>query len=118
MKDTIAAMIAEVNATHYYFNNLFQLQDGSWRCNLRSDVMIPSWSQFGNGADPVSAVAECLAKLQADKPKFRPTPIAGEIDIVIPEFLRRYKTESIDPVVEAGAVDLVGEPAEADDLVG
>lgn len=131
MPDTIAAMIAEVNAAGYYFNNLFQLQDGSWRCNLRSEVMTPSWSQFGNGPDPATAVAETLAKLQAEKPKFRPKALlSDDPDISIPEFLKRHrpvidpdKEREADAIAQAAgllpdAMDLIGgAPAQADDLI-
>lgn len=102
MTDTIAAMIVEVNAAGYFFNNLFQLQDGKWRCNLRSELMVPSHTEYGSGPDPVTAVAQALRKLQADKPQRR-LDAAELIELDIPAFLRRYMAKAEDE-------DLVGGP--------
>lgn len=115
--DTIAGMIAEVNAAGYFFNNLFQLQDGKWRCNLRSEVMVPSHSEFGTGPDPTTAVAEALRRMQADKPQRRAG--ADELtELDIPAFLRRHKDGGV-VGAPAPAPDLPGETRVAvDDLVG
>ena len=49
-------------------NNLFQLQSGAWRCNLRVDhpgaVIL---FNYGEGPDPFLATIAAWAKLQTDK---------------------------------------------------
>lgn len=123
MTDTIAEVIAQVNAAGYYFNNLFQLQTGQWRCNLRSDIMIPSHTDYGTGQDPETAVAEALRKMLADNP--RPStggPDNG--DLQIPAFLKRQpKTKPAPRLTSAETGDptddlIGGSDSNNDDLVG
>jgi len=103
MSDPIALVIAQVNAAGYYFNNLFQLASGQWRCNLRSDIMIPSHTDYGTGPDPVTAVHEALRKMLADRPREK-VIVEDETAFDIPAFLRRQQVVIADD-------DLIGGPA-------
>lgn len=50
-------LIAEANEAGWLLNNLFQLSDGSFRANLRSDTHA---TLFGEGQTPEEALASAL----------------------------------------------------------
>lgn len=130
MTDTIAEMIQQANDAGYTFNNLFQLQDGSWRCNLRSELKVPAYVDFGNGPDPVSAIKATIKKMHDAAPRPRNDPETEEkrvgdgLDVL--GFLKKpapyTDAESIAAAhadAAGGDDDLIGgDPALTDDLIG
>jgi hypothetical protein len=45
------------------FNNLFQLDSGAWRCNLRSTGAVECY-EFGDGASPSAAILAALSRVK------------------------------------------------------
>lgn len=55
---TIEAALAAIAAKGYALHNLFQLEDRSWRANIR-DVS-DHYYEFGDGATPTAALMAAL----------------------------------------------------------
>lgn len=56
---TLEQAFDSVKAAGLLFNNLFQLDNGMWRCNLRSST---DWFAFGEGVTPSLAIAAATKK--------------------------------------------------------
>ena len=59
-------IIKKINANGYHINNLFQLDPGYWRCNLR-DNESECFFNFAEGKTPKEALVKALAKTE-EKP--------------------------------------------------
>lgn len=58
-------IIKELNKNGFRINNLFQLGDGFWRCNVRKDNRdgtAGAFFEFANGTTAEEALYEALAK--------------------------------------------------------
>jgi hypothetical protein len=62
---SLPAILAEVSAQGWLVNNLFQLDDGSWRADLRDATR---FTRFGNGPTPSAALDAALDAMTFDRP--------------------------------------------------
>lgn len=63
---SIESQIKTINAAGYKINNLFQLDENFWRCNVRGPDQ--TFSEFGNGDTPEAALIEVQRKMKKIKP--------------------------------------------------
>lgn len=54
---TIEQLLSEVQSSGLLVNNLFQLDDGGWRCSLRDES---GGYGFGDGEDAAAAIRSAL----------------------------------------------------------
>jgi len=69
--ETIEHWLREVKRRGLRVNNLFHLNSGMWRCNVRA-ADNSHFYEFGNGVDPQHAIEEALARVDAAR-KVKPT---------------------------------------------
>ena len=62
---TLETVLAEILDRGWLVNNLFQLSDGSWQANLRTNLLA---TEFAYGATPLEALALCIDKLERTVP--------------------------------------------------
>lgn len=67
----------EIKRRGLRLNNLFQLNSGMWRANVRSADSL-TFFEFGNGVDPSHALEEALRKSQDFAPVVRHPPLDDE----------------------------------------
>lgn len=58
-------LFAEISERGWLVNNLFQLDSGAWRANLRDNLRA---TQFADADSPELALALCLDKLESTVP--------------------------------------------------
>ena len=77
-QDLLNALIDDVLLDGLLFNNLFQIGDRTWQCNLRlaSDS---TCFHFGRGATPVEAITQARLKVDKLRPKVAP-PVVDDDD--------------------------------------
>ena len=65
--ETIEQWLREVKRRGLRVNNLFHLDSGMWRCNLRTagPPARTDYYEFGNGVDPQHAIEQALGKVTA-----------------------------------------------------
>ena len=72
MRHDYEQLFADLASEGLKVNNLFQLQSGHWRCNLRADhpgaVIL---FNYGEGPDPYLAVIAAWARLATDKGSYQ-----------------------------------------------
>lgn len=59
---SIESQIKAINDAGYKINNLFQLDEDFWRCNVRGPDH--TFSEFGNGDTPETALIEVQRKMK------------------------------------------------------
>lgn len=59
---SIEKIVADMNAAGFKINNLFQLDEGFWRCNLRSDRTGGTFYDFANGTTMLDALRKAAEK--------------------------------------------------------
>lgn len=67
--DELAALLAQVVDSGWRVNNLFQFNDGMWRCNLRYQTQnrgetITHYHEFADAATPEEAVKSAIWNMQ------------------------------------------------------
>lgn len=75
-KMTIEDLLAEIAERNWLLNNLFQLSDGSWQANLRSDTHYTDW---GRGSTPQEALSRAINNLSITY-KFEDRPVISTIE--------------------------------------
>lgn len=59
---TTDEILAEIAESGWLINNLFQLSDGTWRANLRTEEYV---THFGEGPTPAIALDEALVSVNS-----------------------------------------------------
>lgn len=62
MSHSIEELFAEIGEMGWLVNNLYQLDDGSWRANIRRGQW---FTQFGKGDSPMEAMSEAMDKMSS-----------------------------------------------------
>jgi hypothetical protein len=68
--DDLSALLAQVVESGWRVNNLFQFNDGKWRCNLRFQTQnrggdtITHYHEFADADTPVEAVQSAIWNMQ------------------------------------------------------
>ena len=62
---TLESLLSEISERGWLVNNLFQLDSGAWRANLRDNLRA---TQFADANSPELALALCLDKLESTVP--------------------------------------------------
>jgi hypothetical protein len=62
---TLEDLVAELYRSGLRLNNLFQLQDGTWRCNVRSNNEAHGWNYF-DAETPSAAVRGAILKASTE----------------------------------------------------
>lgn len=71
-------LFSDLAADGLRINNLFQLDSGHWRCNLRDDRFDTKMFTYGEGPDPYLAVLAAWGTLETNRgvPPRRSHPVA------------------------------------------
>ena len=92
---TLETVLAEILERGWLVNNLFQLSDGSWQANLRTNLLA---TEFANGATPLEALALCIDKLECTVPLINQSSsysISTEAPPALGNILSKFKPQPI-----------------------
>lgn len=73
---SIETLLTEISERGWRVNNLFQLDNGDWQANLRTDS---HYTQFGRGRTPSEALSLAIDAIETAK-EFQTKTVAYSID--------------------------------------
>lgn len=93
---SLESLISELRDRGWRVNNLFELDDGSWQANLRTNLLA---TEFAYGDSPLEALALCIDKLERTVPLIAQSSqsysISTEAPPALGNILSKFKPQPI-----------------------
>lgn len=75
----LSDLITSANSSGFLISNLFQLSDGSWQANLRTETYV---TEFGRGFTPEEALSDAIDRIETKLPFVQPISTGPAPDLL------------------------------------